>query len=80
MEALEENPALRPNEEEFKKKVGAVRLTRGTSPEKYGNYISEISLFAKGEGDPVIRERWYPGWENEDFEILWKKLEQEDLI
>ena len=44
--------------------------------EKYGGIIKEIKKFVGG-GETEVRERFYPGWANEDLEELLRLMEQE---
>lgn len=43
-----------------------------------GQYmIEEAREYLAGQGEPEVRERFYPGWEKEDFEKFLKLIEQE---
>ncbi len=80
MKEGEEQPKFRPNDNEFNERVRYVRESISSDPDAYETYTTEIPQYAKGEGDPETREQFYPGWIEEDFQILLNMLKKEGLI
>lgn len=80
MEHQQETPKFRPNEHEFSQRIHYVRESKVSDPDAYETYATEIPLYASGQGDKETREQFYPGWTDEDFQILLEKLRQEGLI
>ena len=39
--------------------------------------IDEIRDYIKGQGEPEIREQFYPGWKKGDFEKLLRLIKNE---
>ncbi len=69
--ALSENPK-RPDG--FEDKLENLKLMKKEVPTMYSSTVNAIMDMAEG-GDPDgVREQYYPGWENADFEDLLTEL------
>jgi len=69
-------PPGRPTEEAFKEKLdGYLQLKEaGANNHRYREVVEELRSFERGEGEALVWERYYAGWERKDFAKILKGL------
>ena len=69
----------RPTEADFVQKMaGYLVPLQGGIYGQYDGMKFELEQMAAGRGDSEVREEFYPGWENEDFQEVLKRLGVEE--
>lgn len=67
----------RPTEADFAEKLeGYLFPLQHGMRSQYESTKMELEDMAEGGGDPSVREQYYPGWTDEDFQKVLKKLEE----
>ena len=77
----------RPSESDFEEKMRQMRImSKGENKAlaieetDFQANVDEIREYANGTGDKEDMGKWYPGWTQEDFAELLRRLENEGLI
>jgi len=65
----------RPTENDIAAKAESLAETRSISTMGFEDAKMQIEEWAEGRGELAVRDRFYPGWTDEDFKELLNRLE-----
>jgi hypothetical protein len=68
--------AGRPTPQDIDDRVANLEFQKKRVPNQFRQTVSEIEDFANGEGDQNLREEYYAGWTQEDFQQLLSRVGQ----
>lgn len=67
----------RPTDEDFQNKIDGYLQTKEVTPHRYYEVVSELQDWSAGEGDQGLRDMYYQGWTDEDFQEVLRRLGEE---
>lgn len=68
----------RPKDEDFDRKIKGYLESRKYAEWQYEQIKWELEDFSRGRGDVMVRTEFYPGWLNEDFKELLRRLKEKE--